>query len=91
MVLSKFAAVSVMLSVGVLTAASRSASNTAVVAGGDKVTICHFPGHNGDYQIIGLVTGIDGLSCAAEGGNEITIAPEAAVNGHRVKLFVPRS
>lgn len=56
----------------------------------DKVTICHFPGHEArgdsgvitaghpDYVLVG-----EGLACEEAGGQVIDVAKVAAVRGHK--------
>jgi len=50
---------------------------TPVAAMGEKVTICHFPGHVDDRVVTGA-----GLACISEGGNPITVSENAKKAHH---------
>ena len=81
--LKKTAAVAV---IGLVAAAavliSPTSGFTKAAFGGHKVTICHYPGHVGDFVTFNWMT-IGTPACSADaGGNAIIVAPEACKNGH---------
>jgi len=49
--------------------------------GGDKVTICHFDGHDGDFVTNNWIT-LGNPVCDNEGGNAIVVASAACEFGH---------
>ena len=75
---------------GVL-AVAFAASVSGVVLADDKVTICHFPGHEavkgGDFEVPGGPKGE--AKCNILGGNVISVGINAAINGHGVLIKKP--
>ena len=52
---------------------------------GEDVRICHFLGHNGDFELPAI-----GLGCDFLGGQALAISAAAACNGHGVLDACPR-
>ena len=84
MMSSKIAAVSVLLSAGLLLGATDNASlpKSSAELRFDKVTICHFANHVGDFVTFNSQESGNPV-CDADGGNAITLAPSGCANGHK--------
>lgn len=54
--------------------------------GGDKVTVCHFDDHNGDFVTNNWITNANGTpECTNSGGNAIVIGAKACEKGHKAE------
>ena len=58
-------------------------TGTAAPVAADKVTICHFGGHDGDIRIGPSSKGA--ANCASAGGTAVTIGIPSCLNGHEAE------